>query len=90
VAVRRAGNSDQAQKILLLTHKTRRGEPIESGLARFGTVDWLFREYKSSKAYTEKVSLRSEIVPPSRSSIEPSLQLGSPENGHNAEGARRF
>jgi hypothetical protein len=39
--------------------KTRRGEPIESGLARFGTVDWLFREYKSSKAYTEKVSPRS-------------------------------
>jgi hypothetical protein len=39
--------------------KTRRGEPIESGLARFGTVDWLFRQYKSNKAYTEKVSPRS-------------------------------
>lgn len=26
---------------------------------RFGTVDWLFREYKSSLAYTEKVAQRS-------------------------------
>jgi hypothetical protein len=34
------------------------GEPIES-IARYGTVDWLFREYKSSKAYLEKVSERS-------------------------------
>jgi hypothetical protein len=34
------------------------GEPIES-IARYGTVDWLFREYKSSKAYLEKVSQRS-------------------------------
>jgi hypothetical protein len=34
------------------------GEPIE-GIARYGTVDWLFREYKSSKAYLEKVSQRS-------------------------------
>jgi hypothetical protein len=34
------------------------GEPIES-IARYGTVDWLFREYKSSKAYLEKVSKRS-------------------------------
>lgn len=39
---------------------TRRGEPIDAGrLVRFGNVDWLFREYKSSKAYLEKVSLRS-------------------------------
>jgi hypothetical protein len=39
---------------------TRRGEPIDTGrLVRFGNVDWLFREYKSSKAYLEKVSLRS-------------------------------
>ncbi len=36
----------------------RAGEPIES-IARYGTVDWLFREYKSSKAYLEKVSKRS-------------------------------
>jgi hypothetical protein len=36
----------------------RAGEPIPS-IARYGTVDWLFREYKRSKAYTEKVSARS-------------------------------
>jgi hypothetical protein len=34
------------------------GEPTE-GLVRFGTVDWLFREYKQTKAYLEKVSQRS-------------------------------
>ena len=28
-------------------------------IARFGTVDWLFREYKQTKAYLEKVSARS-------------------------------
>jgi hypothetical protein len=37
---------------------SRTGAPIE-GLARFGTVDWLFREYKQTKAYLEKVSQRS-------------------------------
>jgi hypothetical protein len=38
----------------------RKGEPIEQGkIARYGTVDWLFRQYKTEKAYTEKVSLRS-------------------------------
>lgn len=36
----------------------RDGEPI-AGLVRFGTVDWLFREYKQSKAYLKKVGLRS-------------------------------
>lgn len=38
----------------------RRGEdlPAES-LARYGTVDWLFRAYKSSRAYLERVSPRS-------------------------------
>ena len=36
----------------------RDGEPV-AGLVRFGTVDWLFREYKSSQAYLERVSLRS-------------------------------
>jgi hypothetical protein len=34
------------------------GLPVES-IARFGTVDWLFREYKQSKAYLEKVAPRS-------------------------------
>ena len=39
---------------------TRRGQPIDHGtLTRYGTVDWLFREYKASKAYLEKVSIRS-------------------------------
>jgi len=35
------------------------GEPIEQKLIAFGTVDWLFREYKQTKAYLEKVSERS-------------------------------
>jgi hypothetical protein len=34
------------------------GETAE-GLVKFGTVNWLFREYKRTKAYLEKVSLRS-------------------------------
>jgi hypothetical protein len=38
----------------------RRGEPIEQAkIARYGTIDWLFRQYKTEKAYTEKVSPRS-------------------------------
>jgi hypothetical protein len=28
-------------------------------IARYGTIDWLFRQYKTQKAYTEKVSPRS-------------------------------
>ncbi|MFL6799905.1 MAG: hypothetical protein ACJ8F3_21130 [Xanthobacteraceae bacterium] len=36
----------------------RDGEPI-AGLIKFGTVDWLLREYKSSQAYLERVSQRS-------------------------------
>lgn len=36
---------------------TRRGFPVTGeAVPRIGTVDWLFREYKASKAYTEKVS----------------------------------
>ena len=38
--------------------RARSGEPME-GLVRFGTVNWLFREYKQTKAYLEKVSPRS-------------------------------
>ena len=30
-----------------------------SELLRYGTVDWLFREYKNSKAYLDKVAPRS-------------------------------
>jgi hypothetical protein len=38
----------------------RHGGPSPSGkLVRYGTVSWLFREYKRSKAYLEKVSNRS-------------------------------
>ena len=36
----------------------RDGEPIE-GIAKFGTVDWIFREYKLSVAYQERVSART-------------------------------
>ncbi len=37
-----------------------RGAPV-TGLnaPKYGSVDWLFREYKISKAYTEKVAVRS-------------------------------
>ena len=38
----------------------RRGQPLTGEqLSVYGTVDWLFREYKQSKAYLEKVSIRS-------------------------------
>lgn len=36
----------------------RAGVPV-AGRVKFGTVDWLFREYKQTKAYLEKVSKRS-------------------------------
>jgi hypothetical protein len=38
--------------------KIKNGQPVES-VARYGTVDWLFREYKSSKRYRERVSERT-------------------------------
>jgi len=38
----------------------RNGLPITGvSMPKYGTVDWLFREYKISKAYTEKVSATS-------------------------------
>lgn len=39
----------------------RKGLPVSGGEAvpTFGSVDWLFREYRQSKAYLEKVSKRS-------------------------------
>lgn len=38
----------------------RQGQAVDLGpLLRFGTVDWVFREYKCSKAYLEKVAARS-------------------------------
>ena len=38
--------------------KIRNGEPVGS-IIRYGTVDWLFREYKNSKRYRERVSQRT-------------------------------
>jgi hypothetical protein len=38
--------------------KAKNGEAIES-IAHYGTVDWLFREYKASKRYRERVSGRT-------------------------------
>jgi hypothetical protein len=41
-------------------NQQRRGLPVGSEQApRYGTLDWLFREYRTSKAYTEKVAKRS-------------------------------
>ena len=38
----------------------RKGGQVTAGpIAAYGTVDWLFREYKQSKAYLEKVAPRS-------------------------------
>ncbi len=41
--------------------RARKGTPVTSGalMPKNGTVDWLFREYKQSKAYLEKVAERS-------------------------------
>jgi hypothetical protein len=36
----------------------KQGEPIP-GAVRYGSVDWLFREFKASIRYREKVSQRS-------------------------------
>jgi hypothetical protein len=38
--------------------KRRAGEPL-APISKFGTVDWLFREFKASKAYQERVSQRT-------------------------------
>src|ERR1700737_3395241 len=38
----------------------RKGGQVSAGrVFVYGTVDWLFREYKQSKAYLEKVAMRS-------------------------------
>jgi hypothetical protein len=40
--------------------QSRKGAPISSEAApAMGSVDWLFREYKQSKAYLEKIAIRS-------------------------------
>jgi len=60
------GRDGKGGKALILNElfdawKARRdgGGDTRVGPARFGTVDWLFREYKRSKAYLERVSPRS-------------------------------
>jgi hypothetical protein len=40
--------------------KIKNGEPIENRIARYGTVDWLFREYKASTRYKKRVSARTQ------------------------------
>ncbi len=41
-------------------NQIRRGQPVSGDRdPHYGTVEWLFREYRKSKAYTEKVSQRS-------------------------------
>ena len=55
------GNGGRAAALNALFDEWRRarsGEPVQE-LASFGTVDWLFREYRQTKAYLEKVSERS-------------------------------
>ncbi len=41
----------------------RTGIAPSSGITCFGTVDWLFREYKKTNAYLEKVSPRGPLGP---------------------------
>jgi hypothetical protein len=61
IACGEGGNGGRAAALNALFEEWRSskaGEPIES-IVKFGTVDWLFREYKQTKAYLEKVSQRS-------------------------------
>jgi hypothetical protein len=55
------GNGGRAAALNALFDEWRAGRNGETvpGVVKFGTVDWLFREYKSTKAYLEKVSQRS-------------------------------
>jgi hypothetical protein len=56
----RSGRAATLNALLDEWDLARRGLPIASEVApTAGSVDWLFREYKSSKAYTEKVGVRS-------------------------------
>jgi hypothetical protein len=61
IACGEGGNRGRAAALNALFEEWRSskaGEPIEN-IVKFGTVDWLFREYKQTKAYLEKVSRRS-------------------------------
>jgi hypothetical protein len=56
------GNSGRAGSLNALFddwNTKRKGGQATGRLAAYGTVDWLFREYKLSKAYLEKVAPRS-------------------------------
>jgi hypothetical protein len=54
------GRAESLNRLFDEWNAGRIGKPIEAGsLIRYGTVDWVFREYKVSKAYLEKVAVRS-------------------------------
>ena len=53
------GRAAQLNALFNEWRASRAGEPIEQQLITFGTIDWLFAEYKKTKAYLEKVSKRS-------------------------------
>ena len=56
------GNSGRAGSLNALFddwNTKRKGGQATGRLAPYGTVDWLFREYKQTKAYLEKVAPRS-------------------------------
>jgi hypothetical protein len=56
------GNSGRAGSLNALFddwNTKRKGGQATGRLATYGTVDWLFREYKQTKAYLEKVAPRS-------------------------------
>jgi hypothetical protein len=63
VACGEDGNGGRAAALNALFDEwdsARRGQPVTGERAPiYGTVDWLFREYKQSKGYLEKVSARS-------------------------------
>jgi len=55
------GSSGRAAALNALFDEWRRardGEPIK-GLVRFGSVSWLFREFKASESYARRVSART-------------------------------
>ncbi|MCK1492191.1 hypothetical protein IVB14_17625 [Bradyrhizobium sp. 180] len=52
--------SDTLNRLFDEWDQQRKGQPIDTPAApKIGTVDWLFREYKQSLAYTKKVAIRS-------------------------------
>ena len=63
VACGEDGNGGRAAALNALFDEwdaAQRGQPVTGARApAYGTVDWLFREYKQSKAYLEKVASRS-------------------------------